>query len=200
MARNKLGDKNVRHDRFHQKAKAGGFRARAVFKLEELDRAHHLFSPGDRVLDLGCAPGSWLQYAGTKIGERGAMVGIDRVEIPGVRGARLLAGDVFTVTPEELKGELAAFDVVLSDMAPDTTGIRHMDQSRSEALFERALEIAELTLAPGGHFVGKLFQGPDFQKLLQRCRAGFTSVKSVKPESSRQFSIEQYIVAKGRKP
>jgi len=199
MARNKLGDKNVRHDRFHQKAKAGGFRARAVFKLEELDHAHQLFSPGDRVLDLGCAPGSWLQYASTRIGQSGAMVGIDRVEIPGVRGARLLVGDVFTVSPEELKGELKGFDVVLSDMAPDTTGIRHVDQSRSEALFERALEIAEATLVPGGHFVGKLFQGPDFKKLTDRCRAGFQVVKTVKPASSRQFSIEQYVVAKGRR-
>ena len=197
MSRNKLGDKNVRKDRFHQRAKRQGFRARAVFKLEELDQAHDLFRRGDRVLDLGCAPGSWLQYAATKIGDGGAMVGIDRTAVPGVRGARLLVGDVFAVTSEELRGELAAFDVVLSDMAPDTSGIRHLDQARSEALFERALEIALATLAPGGRFVGKLFQGPDFKKLIDACRARFDTVKTVKPESSRQFSIEQYVVAKG---
>lgn len=197
MSRNKLGDKNVRKDKFHQRAKREGFRARAVFKLEELDKAHDLFRRGDRVLDLGCAPGSWLQYAAPRIGDGGAMVGIDRVAIPMVRGARLLVGDVFVVTPEELRGDLAAFDVVLSDMAPDTTGIRHVDQTRSEALFERALEIATATLAPGGRFVGKLFQGPDFKKLIDACRAAFETVKQVKPESSRQFSIEQYIVAKG---
>lgn len=197
MTRKKLGDKQIRHDRFHQRAKAEGFRARAVFKLEELDRAHQLFKRGDRVLDLGCAPGSWLQYAASRIGDDGHMVGIDRVPVPGVRGARTLVGDVFTVTPEELRGDLPAFDVVLSDMAPDTTGIRHVDQARSEALFERALELAEATLAPTGYFVGKLFQGPDFKRLIDRCRAGFDVVKQVKPESSRQFSIEQYIVAKG---
>ena len=197
MSRSKLGDKGVRKDRFHQQAKAKGFRARAVFKLEELDRAHHLFERGDRVLDLGCAPGSWLQYAATRIGDRGRMVGIDRVAVPGVAGARTMVGDVFEVAAADLLGDLDAFDVVLSDMAPDTTGIRHVDQARSEALFERALELARLTLAPGGRFVGKLFQGPDFQKLTIACRASFDQVKTVKPESSRQFSIEQYVVAKG---
>jgi 23S rRNA (uridine2552-2'-O)-methyltransferase len=199
MSRSKLGDKNVRKDRFHQKARAAGFRARAVFKLEELDRAHDLFRRGDRVLDLGCAPGSWLQYASTRIGADGAMVGIDRAQVSGVAGARLLVGDIFETAAPDLLGTLEAFDVVLSDMAPDTTGIRHVDQARSEALFERALEIAEQTLAPNGRFVGKLFQGPDFKKLCDRCRAGFAEVRTVKPESSRSFSIEQYVVAKGRR-
>jgi 23S rRNA (uridine2552-2'-O)-methyltransferase len=197
LGRSKLGDKNVRKDRFHTRAKQAGFRARAVFKLEELDAAHHLFQRGDRVLDLGCAPGSWLQYAATRIGDDGRMVGIDRVPVPGVPHARTMVGDVFTVATADLLGELEAFDVVLSDMAPDTTGIRHVDQARSEALFERALEIARLTLAPGGRFAGKLFQGPDFKKLCDACRASFDEVRTVKPESSRQFSIEQYVVAKG---
>jgi len=193
----KLDDKRTRRDHFHQRAQKAGFRARAVFKLEEIDRAHRLLGEGDRVLDLGCAPGSWLQYASTRVGARGRLVGIDRTEIPGVPGARLLVGDVFTVTPEELRGDLDGFDVVLSDMAPDTTGIRHVDQARSEALFERALELAQATLAPGGNFVGKLFQGPDFKRLIDACRKAFTAVKVEKPASSRQMSIEQYIVAKG---
>ncbi len=197
MGRNKLGDKNVRHDRFHQKAQKEGFRARAVFKLEELDRAHHLFERGSRVLDLGCAPGSWLQYASTRIGDGGALVGIDRVAITGVKGARLLVGDIYTTPVPDLLGDLDAFDVVMSDMAPDTTGIRHVDQARSEELFEYALELACKTLAAGGHFVGKLFQGPDFKRLIDRCRRDFATVKTVKPESSRQFSIEQYVVARG---
>lgn len=196
-ARTRLGDKSVRHDRFHGRAKDAGFRARSVYKLEEIDQAIKLFQPGDRVCDLGCAPGSWLQYARSRIGERGAMVGIDRVAIPGIPGARLLVGDVFTVTPAELLGELGNFDVVMSDMAPDTTGIRHVDQSRSEALFERALELACATLAPGGHFIGKIFQGPEFQTLIAACRARFSSVKMMKPASSRQISIEQYITASG---
>ena len=195
--RTKLGDRNVRHDHFHDRAKDAGFRARAVYKLEEIDQAVRLFHPGDRVCDLGCAPGSRLQYARGRVGDGGALVGIDRVAIPGVPQARLLVGDVFTVVPADLLGDLPAFDVVMSDMAPDTSGIRHLDQARSEALFERALELACATLAPGGRFVGKLFQGPDFQKLIAACRARFATVKVMKPASSRQISIEQYVVALG---
>jgi len=197
MAKSKLGDRSVRHDRFHGKAKDAGFRARAVYKLEEVDAAITLFRSGDRVCDLGCAPGSWLQFARGKVGPTGALVGIDRTAIPGVAGARLLVGDVFTVVPADLVGELGAFDVVMSDMAPDTSGIRHMDQARSEALFERALEIAVATLAPGGRFVGKIFQGPDFKKLIDLVKTRFATVKVMKPESSRQISIEQYIAASG---
>lgn len=195
--RNKLGDKGFRKDHFHERAKGAGFRARSVFKLEEIDQAIRLFRSGDRVLDLGCAPGSWLQYARGKIGERGRMVGIDRVAIPGIPGARLLVGDVFTAVPADLLGELDAFDVVMSDMAPDTTGIRHVDQARSEALFERALELAFATLAPDGRFVGKLFQGPDMPRLVKLARERFAAVKIIKPDSSRQISIEQYVTASG---
>lgn len=208
----RLGDRRVRRDRFHQQAKRDGFRARAVYKLDELDRQFHVLGPGDRVLDLGCAPGSWLQHAAQKVGapQAGALVGLDRTAIPAVGGARILVGDVMTITPAELLGPLPAFDVVLSDMAPDTSGIRNMDQARSEALFERAFEIATLTLAGprpgsssggkprrGGHFVGKLFQGPEFQAIIKRCRARFDEVRLCKPESSRQASIEQYVVCLG---
>lgn len=195
---NRLGDRNVRHDRFHQQAKREGFRARAVFKLQEIDSQYNLFKPGDRVLDLGCSPGSWLQYARSRIGERGVLVGIDRTELrPGVPGARLMVGDVLTIDTAELLGGLDGFDVVLSDMAPDTSGIRSMDQARSEALFERALEIAEQTLAPGGNFVGKIFQGPEFKRLIDRVRAGFRVGKAAKPDSSRKISIEQFVVGAG---
>jgi 23S rRNA (uridine2552-2'-O)-methyltransferase len=196
----KLSERKNRHDPYHQRAKKEGFAARAIYKLEEIDEKHPLFRPGGSVLDLGCRPGSWLQYAAKKVGPKGALVGIDRTALDVViPGARILVGDVFTVTPAELAGDLHSFDTVLSDMAPDTSGIRSMDQARSEALFERALELAETLLVPGGAFVGKLFQGPDFHKLLVRCRSGFTKVVSVKPKGSRTESIEQYIVALGRK-
>jgi 23S rRNA (uridine2552-2'-O)-methyltransferase len=200
MSRKGLDDRSTRHDRFHQKAKKEGFLARAVYKLEELDQQFKLFKPGQRVLDLGCAPGSWLQYARGKVGDRGVLVGLDRAPLRGnVAGARIVVGDVLTIDPTELRGELDAFDVVLSDMAPDTTGIRSLDQARSEALFERALEIATLVLAPGGNFVGKLFQGPDFKKLTEQVRARFETAKAAKPASSRQISIEQYVIGKGFK-
>lgn len=152
------------------------------------------------MLDLGCRPGSWLQYAAKVVGPKGALVGLDRAPLDvTIPGARILVGDVFTVTPAELRGELGAFDCVLSDMAPDTSGVRAMDQARSEGLFERALELAEALLAERGSFVGKLFQGPDWQRLLQRARDGFAEVKTVKPAGSRKESIEQYVVAIGRK-
>ena len=167
-----------------------------MFKLEELDRRFRLLAPGARVLDLGCRPGSWLQYAAKIVGERGALVGLDRAPLDvTIPGARILVGDVFAITPEELRGELPAFDVVLSDMAPDTSGIRSLDQARSEALFERALELACATLAKGGHFVGKLFMGPAFKQLTERARKSFGEVRTVKPEGSRKESIEQYVVA-----
>jgi 23S rRNA (uridine2552-2'-O)-methyltransferase len=166
------------------------------------------------VCDLGCAPGSWLQYAAGRVGRGGHLVGIDRHPIDlAMPNLRLLVGDVFQVNldssceaierdpcgmnRDELLGELDGFDVVLSDMAPDTTGIRHVDQARSEALFERALEIALDTLTHGGHFVGKLFQGPEFPTLVARCRSEFAQVKMEKPKGSRAQSIEQYVVALG---
>jgi 23S rRNA (uridine2552-2'-O)-methyltransferase len=200
MSRKGLGDRTQRHDRFHQKAKKEGFLARAVYKLEEIDDKFGLFKPNQRVLDLGCAPGSWLQFARGRVGERGVLVGLDRAPLRGdVAGARIVVGDVLTIDTKELLGELPAFDVVLSDMAPDTTGIRSLDQARSEALFERALEIAISVLAPGGNFVGKLFQGPDFKKLIEAVRAKFDLAKTMKPDSSRQISIEQYVIGKGFK-
>jgi 23S rRNA (uridine2552-2'-O)-methyltransferase len=196
----KLADRSTRRDRFHQKAKKEGFLARAVYKLEELDAKVGLFHEGQRVLDLGCAPGSWLQYARSKVGPTGVLVGLDRAPLPGdTSGARIEVGDVHTIDLAVLKGDLSAFDVVLSDMAPDTSGIRNMDQARSEALFERAFDIATQVLAPGGSFVGKLFMGPDFKKLVEGVRARFATAKAIKPASSRQISIEQYVIGKGFK-
>jgi 23S rRNA (uridine2552-2'-O)-methyltransferase len=198
MSRSKLADRSVRRDRFHQKAKREGFLARAVYKLQELDDKFEIFEPGQRVLDLGCAPGSWLQYARGKVGESGKLVGLDRGPLRGeVAGARIVVGDVMAIDAAELRDDLPAFDVVLSDMAPDTSGIRSLDQARSEALFERALELAFALLAPTGNFVGKLFQGPDFKKLTEQVRLRFAVMKTAKPASSRQISIEQYVIGKG---
>lgn len=193
----KLDERSARRDRFHQKAKREGFLARAVYKLEEIDAKHDVLRPGARVLDLGCAPGSWLQYARSRVGETGVLVGLDRGPLARPpAGARLLVGDVMTIDSKTLLGELAAFDVVLSDMAPDTSGIRSLDQARSEALFERAFELACELLAPGGNFVAKLFQGPDFKRLTELVRARFAIQRTMKPASSRQISIEQYVIGK----
>jgi 23S rRNA (uridine2552-2'-O)-methyltransferase len=196
----RLGQRRHRHDVFHQRAKREGFAARSVYKLEEIQSKFHVLRRGARVLDLGCRPGSWLQYAASIVGPEGRLVGLDRQPLDVVvPAARIVVGDVLAVPAAELRGDLPAFDVVLSDMAPDTSGVRSLDQARSETLFERALEIAEETLAPGGAFVGKLFQGPAFRELIARCRAGFDKVATPKPKSSRPDSIELYVVATGRR-
>ncbi|MES1206918.1 MAG: RlmE family RNA methyltransferase [Pseudomonadota bacterium] len=193
-----FADPRVRHDPFFRKARAEGFAARSVFKLDEIDQRVRLLRLGDRVLDLGCCPGSWLQYAVRAVGPHGAVVGIDRNPLPRpVAGARALVGDIFTVTDDELLGPLKAFDAVLSDMAPDTTGIRSADQARSARLFSEALGRAIRLLAPGGAFVGKLFQGPDFEQVRRDLAARFADVKIVKPDSSRAASFEIFLVGKG---
>lgn len=193
-----LRDRKHRHDVHFRRARSEGFAARSVYKLEDLDKRARLLRPGDRVLDLGCRPGSWLQYALRAVGPHGAVVGIDRQPLPQpIPGARVLVGDIYATTDEELLGGLAAFDVVLSDMAPDTTGIRATDQARSAALVEEALGRAERLLAPAGGFVAKIFQGPDVEKLRKRMSARFSEVKLLKPEGSRAQSTELYLVGRG---
>ena len=116
--RSKLGDKGFRKDHFHERAKGAGFRARSVFKLEEIDKKFRLLRQGKRVLDLGCRPGSWLKYAAGIVGRHGVVIGLDRAPLPAeVPGAVVLVGDVFTITDEELLAGQRAFDAVLSDMA-----------------------------------------------------------------------------------
>jgi 23S rRNA (uridine2552-2'-O)-methyltransferase len=196
-----LRDRKQRHDAFFRRARREGFAARAVYKLEEIDQALGLLRPGFRVLDLGCRPGSWLQYARGRVGAHGSVVGIDRQPLPQpVPGTRVLVGDLYSTTDQELLGELRAFDVVLSDMAPDTTGVRSADQARSAALFEEALGRAERLLAPAGSFVGKIFQGPDVAPLRKRMGERFSAVKLWKPEGSRAASPELYLVGKGFAP
>lgn len=194
----KLSDRRKRKDRYHRRAAQKGFKARSIFKLEEIDQKLGLIPRRARVLDLGCAPGSWLQYAARTAGSGSRLVGLDRNPVDvAVPDLRVVVGDVHEVDAETLLGDLSAFDVVLSDMAPDTTGIRNADQARSEALFERALDLAGEVLAPGGNFAAKIFQGPEFPALVRRCRGAFERVKVVVPEGSKRSSLEHYIAARG---
>ncbi len=196
-----LSDRRQRHDKFFRQAREEGFVARSVYKLEQIDEKLRLLRSGDRVLDLGCRPGSWLQYARQKVGAHGTVVGIDRLPLPTpIAGVRVIVSDLFVTTDRDLLGDLAAFDLVMSDMAPDTTGVRSADQVRSAGLFEEALLRAERLLAPGGAFVGKIFEGPDVADLRRRMRTRFGEVRSIKPESSRTLSIELYICGKGFVP
>lgn len=192
-----LGDRRHRHDGFFRKARNEGFAARAVYKLEDIDKRVRLFHAGARVLDLGCRPGSWMQYAVKAVGPHGKVVGVDRLPLPApVVGAHVILADIYTLSDEELLCGLAAYDVVLSDMAPDTTGIRATDQARSANLVEEALARAERLLAPLGAFVAKVFQSPEVERLRKRMGQRFKDVKLLKPEASRQQSTELYLVGK----
>lgn len=193
-----LRDRKHRHDAFFRKARTEGFAARAVYKLEDIDRRVRLFRAGARVLDLGCRPGSWMQYAVKAVGPYGKVVGVDRLPLPSpVGGAQVIVADIYTLSDQELLCGMAAYDVVLSDMAPDTTGIRATDQARSANLVAEALARAERLLAPLGAFVAKIFQSPEVDGLRQRMGQRFGDVRLLKPEASRQQSTELYLVGKG---
>jgi 23S rRNA (uridine2552-2'-O)-methyltransferase len=181
-----------RWDRFAQKAKDEGYASRAVYKLEEIDRRFRVFATGRRVLDLGCAPGGWLKYAAERVGDRGLVVGIDRREVPPpAPHVRTFAAD--------LTQPFAMFDIVLSDMAPDTTGVRHVDQDRSVMLARIALEWALRLGKHGSTFIAKLFQGPDFQAFLGEVKQAYAAVRCVRPEATRRESYEIYIVAQQKR-
>jgi 23S rRNA (uridine2552-2'-O)-methyltransferase len=196
-----LRDRKHRHDAFFRKARNEGFAARAVYKLEDIDQRVRLFRAGARVLDLGCRPGSWLQYAVKVVGPHGKVVGVDRLPLPQpVPGAHVIVADIYTLSDEEILCGLAAYDVVLSDMAPDTTGIRATDQARSANLVEEALGRAERLLAPLGCFVAKIFQSPEVEGLRKRMGRHFSDVRLLKPEASRQQSTELYLVGKSFGP
>lgn len=195
-----------RHDALYRKAKKEGYAARSVYKLEEIDRELKLLRPRDRVLDLGCAPGSWLQYVDERV-THGAAVGIDLLptRIAFSAKVRVLQGDAFETSLEELTGTapgapLRLFDVVLSDMAPNTTGIKAVDQARSLALCERALEVAERSLVPGGRMCVKIFEGGDMKQFLDACRQVFAAVKVKRPKGTRAGSVETYVIGLDRLP
>ena len=201
-----------RPDAFTKAAKARGYPARSVFKLEEIDRRVRLLRPGQRVLDLGAAPGSWSLYAAQRIGPSGKLLAIDLTPILVPLGptAHFSCGDALSLANEDL-AMFAPYDVVLSDMAPSTTGSKFTDQARSFELFMRALAIAEAlgvpapehassAAAPRGAFVGKLFMGEDFTPAREALRALFAEVRVLRPEGTRSSSVEVFLVGLGRKP
>ncbi|MDE2012638.1 MAG: RlmE family RNA methyltransferase [Alphaproteobacteria bacterium] len=189
------------NDPYVRAAKAKGYRSRAAFKLIELDDKFHVLKPGARVLDLGAAPGGWVQVAQQRIGANGRIIGADILAMEPIPGAELLVADLLDPeTPARLKSALGGpADVVLSDMAAATTGHRATDHLRTVALIEAALEVAEDVLKPGGAFIGKVFQGGAAGELLTRIKQRFSTVKHVKPPASRQESVELYLVAQGFK-
>jgi len=195
MARRQL------HDQYFKKAKAEGYLARSAYKLQEINERARLFGSGARVLDLGCAPGAWIQIALEKVGARGRIVGIDLKEIREEFGPNVtvLQGDAYKTDPAALTGPAGGlFDVVLSDMAPDTSG--HGDHFLSVRLCRRVLDLLPSVLRPGGHLAMKVFEGEEYLDLLRETGTLFRQAKGFKPKASREMSSEMYIIAHGFRP
>jgi 23S rRNA (uridine2552-2'-O)-methyltransferase len=192
------------NDPYVQEAQRLGYRSRAAFKLLQIEEKFSLIRPGQRVVDLGAAPGGWLQVAAERLrltdANRGSvLVGLDLLEIDPIAGAVILQGDFnATDAPDRLQSALGGpADVVLSDMAVSTTGHPATDHLRTIALAESALDFATGVLAPGGSFAVKVFQGSDEPALFEQVRRLFTNVRRFKPKASRPESIEMFLVATG---
>jgi len=187
-------------DRFTIAAKRAGFPARSVFKLEEIDRRARLLRGGMRVLDLGAAPGSWALYAASHIGPAGKLLAVDleplRAALP--PNAVFVRGDALSLADGDLD-RFAPYDVVLSDMAPNTTGSRVTDQSRSYELFMRALAIATTLGAPGSSFVGKIFMSDDLRAARSEVRRLYDSERLIRPEAARAPSMEIFALGTGKR-
>ncbi|WP_413578197.1 RlmE family RNA methyltransferase [Bdellovibrio sp. HCB290] len=191
-------------DSYFRKAKEEGFAARSVFKLEEIDKKYKIFKgSGQTVLDLGASPGSWSQYASKVVGAKGRVLGVDlspvTVKLP---NAVFIQADLRDLNLEEIfteHGFHPPFDIVMSDMAPKTTGIRMTDQARSMELCELALDVARKFLRKDGHFVCKLFHSDDFAKLREEIKKSFAKCEVMKPDSTRKISKEIFLIGLNKK-
>ena len=189
-------------DPYVRKAQAEGMRSRAAYKLQQLAERDNLLKPGMVVVDLGSAPGGWSQVAGRVVGPEGRVVGVDLLEMLPVPGVRFVQGDfgddaVLAGVEKLLDGR--PVDLVLSDMAPNMSGVASVDQARSIGLAELALDFAVNHLKPQGNFLVKVFQGSGFEQLVAEIRRCFVQVMIRKPEASRSRSNEVYLVGKGLK-
>ena len=186
-------------DEYYNRAKQEGYRSRAAYKLKQLDREATLVDEGDTVVDLGAAPGGWLQVAAELAGESGTVVGVDRQRIDPIEGVETVRGDMTEESTRadvtELVGEA---DVVVSDMAPNMSGQYELDHARSVHLARIAFETALELLAPGGDFVAKVFEGSDTDDLRADVDEEFEYARTIHPEASRDASSELYVVGKGR--
>ncbi|GAB6057621.1 RlmE family RNA methyltransferase [Desulfonatronum parangueonense] len=193
----------IYRDHYFQKAKQDNYPARSVYKLKEADKRFKLLQPGQKVLDLGASPGSWSLYAAQKVGPGGRLLALDLkplgIELPAQ--AHFMQGDIFDESGEgyRLIMDTAPFDVILSDMAPQTTGIRFTDQARSLDLAHQALALCRECLIKGGSFVVKFFEAQEAKQLLDEMRKSFAKVQGFKPKSSRAESKEMFYIAMGKK-
>ena len=205
MARSKSSRRWLKEhfdDPYVLRAQREGWRSRAVFKLEELDQKYALLKPGMTVVDLGAAPGGWSQYATKTLGDRGRVIALDILPMDVIAGVDFLQGDfreeaVFDEFMKMVGNQ--PVDLVMSDMAPNISGMEAVDLPRAMYLVELAVDFALSTLAEGGLFVAKVFQGEGFDQLVRDLRKQFSRVVVRKPQASRPRSREVYLVASGRK-
>jgi 23S rRNA (uridine2552-2'-O)-methyltransferase len=188
------------HDHYFREAKRNGYRSRAAYKLIEIDEKRHILKKGDLVLDLGAAPGSWLQVVSQRIGPDGKVIGVDLGAIDGAlpKNVVTLQDDVSTLTQSSFADE-TVFDVILSDMAPNTTGNKTIDHHGSVRLCHTALDLAATMLKTGGNLVMKVLEGESYPELLNRAIDSFDTAKGYKPKASRSISSEMFIVCLGRR-
>ena len=198
-----------RKDKLHQRAKKDGLRSRAAYKLEEIQKQFKILSRGNRVLDLGCWPGGWLEIASKLVGPSGQVVGVDRAEVdPPIpeQNVTSLVGDLedADIAARLLavfgEGDEIRADVVLSDAAPKLTGVRETDRANEERLLEAIEALLPKLLAPDGSFVIKILEGPEAQEVDRRMRKQFGKAKTVKLQSTRKGSTERYLVARNFRP
>ncbi|MCX8182499.1 MAG: RlmE family RNA methyltransferase [Candidatus Methanomethyliaceae archaeon] len=193
--------RQVLGDFYYREAKKRGFRSRSALKLLELARRYRIFEEGDYVVDLGAAPGGWLQVAREFVGSEGKVIGVDLSEIEPLpfENVRLIKGDIFDPSINKQIIELAGrpVDVVLSDLAPRFSGIHDLDHARQIALARSALIMARTIIRPGGNMVIKLIMGSEFDQFLKDVRQMFQSVSLYKPKASRERSSEIYLICKG---
>lgn len=192
----------ARKDHYYNKAKQEGYRSRAAYKLKQLDEQADLLSPGDTVVDLGAAPGGWLQVAAEAVGPSGRVIGVDfqRIDPLEDHDVETIRGDMTEDETRDRIEEVAEgeVDTVVSDMAPNMTGEYSVDHARSVHLARLALETARSVLAPGGNFAVKVFDGQDFADFRTDVESAFEHVRTVRPEASRESSSEVYVVGLGR--
>ncbi|MGY8752743.1 MAG: RlmE family RNA methyltransferase [Phycisphaerales bacterium] len=186
------------HDFFFKEAKRRGYRSRAAYKLSEIDDKRNILQKGDVVLDLGAAPGSWLQIVSERIGEHGKVIGVDlqAIEDGLPYNVVTMQEDVTLLNRNTFGGKL--FDVVLSDMAPSTTGTKTVDHHESVNLCHTALDLSATLLKPHGNLVMKVLEGEAYPELLRRCANCFDSAKGYKPKASRAVSTEMFLICLNR--
>ena len=187
-------------DLYVRNARAQGFRSRAVFKLEEVDRRYRLLRPGYRVLDAGAAPGAWSQYTARRVAPGGCVVALDRAPMEPIPGVVVVCGDINDPgARDQCLSTLSSCDVVLSDLSPDLTGISMTDQARMEELLDSVLMLAFAVMSPGADLFVKVFEGSARSRCSVRLRAAFENVMVQKPAASRSRSSELYLLARGLK-